>query len=105
MKYYQIFTNHSKKTSLFMEVSDLSERGIMRYWSDTEIKILRESYPQGGCVATARLLHAAGFDDRDPVTVMKQASRLKVKRINVNRFTSDYSGRRRLNEARKKETR
>jgi len=73
----------------------------MRDWSDAENNIIRENYPEKGCVVTARLLHAAGFDDRGPVTVMKQASKLKVKKVTVSRFTADYSRRREMNSTNK----
>ena len=71
----------------------------MRDWSDIENNIIKDNYPKQGCVVTARLLHAAGFDDRDPVTVMKQASKLKVKKVTVSRFTADYSRRRKIQYA------
>ena len=52
-----------------------------RIWSDTENEIIRTHYPTGGVLFTTKVLHAAGFSDRDCLTVMKQASKIKVKRI------------------------
>lgn len=58
-----------------------------RQWTDTENDIIRENYPHKGAVFTTNILHDAGFSDRDALSVMKQASKLKVKRI---RRTANY---------------
>lgn len=51
-----------------------------RIWADTENQIIRDNYPATGPVFTTNVLHAAGFNDRDALKVMKQASKLGVKR-------------------------
>ena len=55
-------------------------RKITRKWTDTEIDIIRTYYPVEGVLVTLNMLHVAGFNDRDYSTVIKQASKLQVKR-------------------------
>ena len=54
-------------------------------WTEEENKIIQDNYPDKGVVVTTRLLHDAGFTNRDYFSVMRQASKLKVKRIEKRR--------------------
>ena len=65
-----------------------------REWTDTENEIIRENYPREGVVFTTRILRAAGFADREPQSVIRQASKLKVKRERTSRWTANYARRR-----------
>lgn len=67
-----------------------------RKWTDSENKIIRENYSSQGVIITTRILRAGGFSDREPQSVMRQASKLKVKVKANNHFTDSYEKRRRL---------
>jgi hypothetical protein len=43
--------------------------------------MIKDNYPANGGVFVTRLLWEAGIGDRDAFAVIKQASKLKVKRI------------------------
>ena len=55
-------------------------RKIIRKWTNTENDIVRTYYSTEGVLATLNALHTAGFNDRDYSTIIKQASKLRVKR-------------------------
>lgn len=58
---------------------------IHREWTEEENKIIQNNYPDEGVLVVTKLLHAAGFTSRDYLSVMRQASKLKVKRIRKQR--------------------
>jgi len=64
-----------------------------RKWTEEEDAIIRENYPNQGVIYTTKLLHAAGFIDREPLSVIRQASKLKVKRVERKKgWTNEISG-------------
>lgn len=56
-----------------------------RTWTEAENEIIKDNYPDEGVMFVTKLLHAAGFSDRDYLSVQKRASKLKVKRIRKRR--------------------
>lgn len=56
-----------------------------RVWSEKENKIIRDNYPAKGGIFVVNLLRDAGISDRDAFAVIKQASKLTVKRIRKRR--------------------
>ena len=55
-------------------------RKVIRKWTNTENDIVKAYYSTESVLAVLNVLHAAGFNDRDYTTVIKQASKLRVKR-------------------------
>ena len=56
-----------------------------RTWTKKEDEIIRENYPDEGVMFVTKLLHSAGFSDRDYLSVQREASKLEVKRIGKRR--------------------
>lgn len=52
-----------------------------REWTDTEDQIIQDNYPETGVIVTTKILHAAGFNDRDAYSVQKHASVIGIKRL------------------------
>lgn len=56
-----------------------------RTWTEKENKIIEDNYPTKGSVIVVNLLRCAGIPDRDAFAVVRQASKLNVKRIGKRR--------------------
>ena len=69
-----------------------------REWTDTEDKIIHDNYPENGVIVTTRILHAAGFSDRDAYSVQKRASVIGVKRRRTKRWRNNYAHNRIFNQ-------
>lgn len=51
-----------------------------RTWTEAENKMIKDNYPANGGVFVVNLLQEAGIFDRDAFAVIRQASKLKIKR-------------------------
>lgn len=67
-----------------------------REWTEPENKIIRDNYAEQSVVVVTRLLHAAGFEDRFPLSVTRQASKLGIKARRTNSWTSIYKKKQRI---------
>lgn len=69
-----------------------------RKWTEAENKIILDNYAEQSVIAVTGLLHTAGFDDRFPLSIARQASKLGVKARRTNNWTSIYRKKRKLEE-------